>query len=771
MMAKAREDIIDHFQSITNWANNDDVIDHLDQHNWNLNNAIHDFIMESDFHKKSNVDQLTILCLCTSSDPMKRDFRWQLSHQNNETNSQVRNFEAGSSSNLATNGNDHEQQQISNVTTGASLNHQTFHHIIQNTNHDLSQTINDSNLIGYHGYFNGFVLSNNNRASPTNSNTQDNEKTNLFKYIATNIIGKDYIVNGPWGPRKMIYADYTASGRSLRFIENYIQNYVIPSYGNTHSENNACSLQTTKFRGEARALVKKSVNATDNDVVIFTGTGSTGAIHKLVNTLHLNDEENRNKTVIFISAFEHHSNILPWKETGIEIVRIPTNKQGLLDQDVLKEKLEYYRNKTEKHILCTFNAASNVTGIRTDVDSVSTLVHQHDGWIFWDYAAAAPYVKIDMNPSETAYKDAVFISTHKFVGGPGTPGILVAKKHLFHNIVPCGCGGGTVNFVTRLHTEYIHDIEIREEGGTPDIIGSIRAGLVFQLKDTVGHDLIQKREDELVEKFFRRFKNINSLIILGSQSVSRLAIFSFLIYVPMIKKYLHYNFICSLLNDLFGIQVRSGCACAGPYVLDLLGIDDEKAHVYAMFLAEDSNARIDEENNQIERNLLIKPGFTRLNLSYFASNEEIDYILNAIEFIATYGWQFLPLYTYNPSTGVWHHRDVAIEKYLLNYHSLKQIHYENGQMKADDPESDNKLYLPSQSTDISTPDNLFHKAETIAKDISERTPDYQNDPELNILDKYKHFIWFALPKDIAQIQISTTIDKTAFPAITDRDTN
>ncbi|CAF3359698.1 unnamed protein product [Rotaria socialis] len=651
--------------------------------------------MESDFHKKSNVDQLTILCLCTSSDPMKRDFRWQLSHQNNETNSQVRNFEAGSSSNLATNGNDHEQQQISNVTTGASLNHQTFHHIIQNTNHDLSQTINDSNLIGYHGYFNGFVLSNNNRASPTNSNTQDNEKTNLFKYIATNIIGKDYIVNGPWGPRKMIYADYTASGRSLRFIENYIQNYVIPSYGNTHSENNACSLQTTKFRGEARALVKKSVNATDNDVVIFTGTGSTGAIHKLVNTLHLNDEENRNKTVIFISAFEHHSNILPWKETGIEIVRIPTNKQGLLDQDVLKEKLEYYRNKTEKHILCTFNAASNVTGIRTDVDSVSTLVHQHDGWIFWDYAAAAPYVKIDMNPSETAYKDAVFISTHKFVGGPGTPGILVAKKHLFHNIVPCGCGGGTVNFVTRLHTEYIHDIEIREEGGTPDIIGSIRAGLVFQLKDTVGHDLIQKREDELVEKFFRRFKNINSLIILGSQSVSRLAIFSFLIYVPMIKKYLHYNFICSLLNDLFGIQVRSGCACAGPYVL----------------------------------------------------------------------------YTYNPSTGVWHHRDVAIEKYLLNYHSLKQIHYENGQMKADDPESDNKLYLPSQSTDISTPDNLFHKAETIAKDISERTPDYQNDPELNILDKYKHFIWFALPKDIAQIQISTTIDKTAFPAITDRDTN
>jgi selenocysteine lyase/cysteine desulfurase len=229
--------------------------------------------------------------------------------------------------------------------------------------------------------------------------------------------------------------------------------------------------------------------------------------------------------------------------------------------------LNYYHNEVKKHIICTFNAASNVTGIRTDVDSISTLVHKYDGWIFWDYAAAAPYLEINMNSSTTSFKDAVFISTHKFIGGPGAPGILIAKKNLFTNKIPNNCGGGTVNFVTRTQIEYIKDIETREEGGTPDILGSIRAGLVFHLKESVGHHFIESREDELVKKFFQHFKNHKTLRVLGSSSVSRLAIFSFLIYVPQFKKFLHHHFICVLLNDLFGIQIRSGCSCAGPYVL------------------------------------------------------------------------------------------------------------------------------------------------------------------------------------------------------------
>ena len=227
----------------------------------------------------------------------------------------------------------------------------------------------------------------------------------------------------------------------------------------------------------------------------------------------------------------------------------------------------------KKQIICTFNAASNVTGIETDADRISTLIHQYNGWAFWDYAAGAPYLKIDMNPCERSYKDAIFISPHKFVGGPQATGILLAKKKLFENAIPSHCGGGTVNFVTRTNVEYHKDIETREEGGTPNILGDIRAGLVFHLKESVGSTFIEDRERELVAKVFDRFGKHPKLWILGSKEVKRLSIFSFLIYVPIFNKYLHHHFICVLLNDLFGIQVRSGCSCAGPYVLVSIDIE------------------------------------------------------------------------------------------------------------------------------------------------------------------------------------------------------
>ena len=261
----------------------------------------------------------------------------------------------------------------------------------------------------------------------------------------------------------------------------------------------------------------------------------------------------------------------------------------------------------KRQIICSLNAASNITGILTDVDPISTLVHAYGGLVFWDYATAAPYVKIDMNPSETAYKDGIFISTHKFLGGPGTPGsffskekeinqlivlliilgILIAKKNLFSLKAPKACGGGTVNFVTRTCREYNHNIEIREEGGTPDIVGCIRAGLVFQLKDSLDRKYIQAREEDLVKRFIRRFKKHDRLILLGSNTAPRLPIFSFLIYIPSVGKYLHHNLVCLLLNDLFGIQVRSGCACAGPYALDLLNVNDAKTDIYCLFMTED----------------------------------------------------------------------------------------------------------------------------------------------------------------------------------------
>ncbi|CAF4229722.1 unnamed protein product, partial [Rotaria sordida] len=356
------------------------------------------------------------------------------------------------------------------------------------------------------------------------------------------------------------------------------------------------------------------------------------------------------------------------------------------------------------------------------VDTVSALVHHYDGWVFWDYAAAAPHVKIDMNPSTAAYKDAVFISTHKFIGGPSTPGILIAKKKLFTNLVPIDCGGGTVNFVTRTNIEYVKDIETREEGGTPNILGAIRAGLVFHLKEIVGEKIIEK------------------------------PIFSFLIYVPTFNKYLHHNFICILLNDLFGIQVRSGCACAGPYVLELLNIDDQKAQIYTRFITEDEkyfSGRFDG----FSRNVLMKHGFTRFNLSYFASDEEVDYILNALEFIADEGWKLLPLYTYELETAVWRPRQASSESHASHCYNLQMITYENGIMKQSSSTLQNQIIQSkiSQSIRSSSSSDPLDQAIAMANNITKyvcKNIDFRNDPPLDIPKEYQGFIWFILPKEV-----------------------
>ncbi|CAF1516915.1 unnamed protein product [Rotaria sordida] len=737
-MAQSREHDIDYFQSLSNWENRQDIINFLEVYQWDPALAMEAYMMYPDY---TNDDQ-----------PQAPTFRRTMSREE-MLSLPSRNENVIEQLTLDDDDTNYTSEEINFLSNDLydSLNQQQTKNSSNKIAPRRQAWITQSNRISFNQHVDQLLTSE--TAKPLTIfpeiNQFDKDKKKLLRYIDLNIIGKNAPIDTPFGPRTITYADYTASGRAIKFIEYYILNDVLPYYANTHSENNACALRTTKFRKGPRSLIKKCVNATDDDVIIFTGSGSTAAVNKLVNVLHLKDKDIQDKTVVFISTFEHHSNILPWKETGIELIRIPNTKEGLLDQHFLKTKLKHYHHTVKKHIICSLNAASNVTGIRTDVDTISTLVHHYDGWIFWDYAAAASYVKIDMNPSTTAYKDAVFISTHKFIGGPSTPGILIAKKKLFTNRIPVDCGGGTVNFVTRTNIEYVKDIEIREEGGTPNILGAIRAGLVFHLKEIVGENIIEKRETELVDKFFQRFRNHQKLLVLGSSTVPRLAIFSFLIYVPIFDKYLHHNLISILLNDLFGIQVRSGCACAGPYVLELLNIDDQKAQIYTRFMTEDENGRFDG----FSRNVLMKPGFTRFNLSYFASDEEVDYILNALEFIADEGWKFLPLYTYELETAVWRPRPVSSGSHISHCHNLQMITYENGIMKQNFSTLQNHIIQSKipQSIRFSSSNDPLDQAIAMANNISKyvcENIDFRNDPPLDIPEEYQDFIWFILPKQV-----------------------
>ena len=460
-------------------------------------------------------------------------------------------------------------------------------------------------------------------------------------------VGHAQTFRSPYGEQRIVYADWTASGRLYAPIERRLLEQFGPYVGNTHSESSETGRAMTLAYHEAHRILKAHVHAGTDDLILSTGTGMTGVINKFQRILGLKAPQGlrsrlqipaAERPVVFVTHMEHHSNHTSWHETIAEVVVIPPDADGRVDLDAFAALLQQYSDRPLK--IGSFTACSNVTGVGTPYHALARLMHRAGGVAFVDFAASAPYVNIDMHPADPEQRlDAVLWSPHKFLGGPGSSGVLIFNRTLYRNTVPDDSGGGTVNW-TNPWGEYafLDDIEAREDAGTPGFLQTIKAALAVQLKDQMGVDRMQRREALIVPQVMDALQAIPGVHVLAPALRERLAIFSF--YVEAI----HYNLIVQLLNDRFGVQARGGCSCAGTYGHYLLHVDPSRSRSIT--------ERIDHGD------LSQKPGWVRLSFHPTTDAAEIDHALDAVRAIVAHGDDWAPDYAYSPLTNEFVHRTV-----------------------------------------------------------------------------------------------------------------
>jgi selenocysteine lyase/cysteine desulfurase len=446
------------------------------------------------------------------------------------------------------------------------------------------------------------------------------DRPDLTGWLRAGLIGEGTPIPGPFGPNPLIYADYVASGRALEQVERFVMTEVLPFYANSHTEASFCGATMTRMRGDARDTIARLTGAGDDHAVIFAGSGATAGLNRLVALFGVPEVVARGgRVVVFIGPYEHHSNILPWRESGAEVIEIGEAAQGGPDLDMLAEALA--ETATADLRIGAFSVASNVTGIITDADAVTRLLRAHGALSVWDYAGGGPYLPIDMRGGTDSAKDAVVVSPHKFVGGPGASGVLILRKAAVARDRPVMPGGGTVRFVSPSTQVYAESLVEREESGTPNVIGDIRAALVFLIKAAIGQEAMDARNAALEARARAVWSRNPQLELFGIDKGPRLPIFSFRVRDAQ-GGHVHHQLFTRMLSDCYGIQARGGCVCAGPYGHRLLGIGEAESEALL------SDVLAGQE--------MAKPGWVRLNFSVLMDDAKADRIIAAVDELARF---------------------------------------------------------------------------------------------------------------------------------------
>jgi selenocysteine lyase/cysteine desulfurase len=453
--------------------------------------------------------------------------------------------------------------------------------------------------------------------------------------LAESIIGKDAVIDGPLGPQPLLYADYAASGRALREVEAFVMEHVLPVYANPHTQAPWCGRSINALRRAARAEVARFCGAGADDAVIFAGSGATAGIQKLVRLFGADQcDAWERRALVLLGPYEHHSNLMPWRESGAEVIELPEDADGGPDRAALAEAL---READNRRIIATFSAGSNVTGALTDVAAVTRMLQAAGGKVIWDYAGAGSYMPLAMRPAADVHIDALVFSPHKFLGGPASSGGLVVRRDAVVLDKPSAPGGGTVSFVSPDGHDYLADLAAREEAGTPNVIGDIRTALAVTVRSCMSEAGLDQRAEAMCRAALARWRANPSIEVLGRDMDQQLPIISFRLR-DSTGALVHHQLVTRIMSDCFGIQARGGCACAGPYVHRLLNIDDAESQ--AIREAIRCGAELD------------KPGFVRVNLSPLMSDAELGYLIECVEQVADDSESFARHFRGNPATAV-----------------------------------------------------------------------------------------------------------------------